>query len=63
MRQVHRTLALLAVATVMGTGLYPGPVEAQPKVSSIEIEGELRKVAKSLILTTMGLNPGVELSQ
>ena len=62
MRHV-RTVALLAVATVIGMGLYARPVEAQPKVSSIEVEGELRKVAKSLILTTMGLNPGVELSQ
>ena len=58
-----RTLTLLAVIAVMGMGLYSRPVQAQaPKVSSIEIEGELRKVAKSLILTTMGLSPGVELS-
>ena len=33
------------------------------KVIEIEVQGELRKVAKSLILTTVGLEPGVELSQ
>ncbi len=36
--------------------------EAQ-KVVDIEVRGELRKVAESLILTTVGLEPGVELSQ
>ena len=36
--------------------------EAQ-KVVDVEVRGELRKVAESLILTTVGLEPGVELSQ
>ncbi|MEE3258733.1 MAG: outer membrane protein assembly factor BamA [Candidatus Latescibacterota bacterium] len=36
--------------------------EAQ-KVVEIEVQEDLRKVAKSLILTTVGLEPGVELSQ
>ena len=48
--------------TVVSVGLMGSAVEAQ-KVTSIEVQGELRKVAKSLILTTVGLEPGVELSQ
>ena len=47
---------------VVSVGLMGSAVEAQ-KVVSIEVQGELRKVAKSLILTTVGLEPGVELSQ
>ena len=43
-------------------GLTIRAVEAQ-KVVDIEVKGELRKVAKSLIMTTVGLEPGVELSQ
>ena len=43
-------------------GLLGSAVEAQ-KVVSVEVQGELRKVAKSLILTTVGLEPGIELSQ
>ncbi len=50
---------LFAVASV---GLLGNAVEAQ-QVVSIEVQGQLRKVAKSLILTTVGLEPGVELSQ
>ena len=42
--------------------LMGSSVEAQ-EVVSIEVQGSLRKVAKSLILTTVGLEPGVELSQ
>ena len=47
---------------VVSVGLIGSAVEAQ-EVVSIEVQGELRKVAKSLILTTVGLEPGVELSQ
>ena len=53
-----RTILFAAVSV----GLIGSAVEAQ-KVVSIEVQGELRKVAKSLILTTVGLEPGVELSQ
>ena len=47
---------------VVSVGLLGSAVEAQ-KVVSVEVQGELRKVAKSLILTTVGLEPGIELSQ
>ena len=47
---------------VVSVGLLGSAVEAQ-KVASIEVQGALHKVAKSLILTTVGLEPGVELSQ
>ena len=47
---------------VVSVGLLGSAVEAQ-KVVSVEVQGKLRKVAKSLILTTVGLEPGVELSQ
>ena len=47
---------------VVSVGLLGSTVEAQ-KVVSVEVQGELRKVAKSLILTTVGLEPGIELSQ
>ena len=47
---------------IAAVGLMGGAVEAQ-KVVEIEVQGELRKVARSLILTTVGLEPGVELSQ
>jgi len=36
---------------------------AAQKVVDIEVQGKLRKVAKSLILSTVSLEPGVELSQ
>ena len=36
---------------------------AQPRVEEIEIQGDLRRVAESLIRTTAGVEPGVELSQ
>ena len=47
---------------VVSMGLMGSAAEAQ-QVVSVEVQGELRKVAKSLILTTVGLEPGVELSQ
>ena len=45
-------LALLAV-----------PSLAQTTVEEIEIRGDFKRVAESLIRTTVGLQPGVELSQ
>ena len=39
------------------------PVLGQPTVEEIEIQGGLRRVAESLVLTTIGLEPGVHLSQ
>ena len=36
---------------------------AQPRVEEIEIQGDLRRVAESLIRTTAGVEPGIELSQ
>lgn len=58
MKQNFRTILFAIVAV----GLMGNVVEAQ-EVISIEVQGKLRKVAKSLILTTVGLEPGVELSQ
>ena len=51
-----RRAALFCAALVL-------PVLAQPTVEEIEIQGDLRRVAESLILTTIGLEPGVHLSQ
>ena len=51
-----RRAAVLCVAFAL-------PVLAQPTVEEIEIQGDLRRVAESLILTTIGLEPGVQLSQ
>lgn len=42
---------------------FAAGAHAQSKVVEIEVRGELRRVAKSLILSTAGLKPGVELSQ
>lgn len=53
-----RTILFAAISV----GLIGSAAEAQ-KVVSVEVQGELRKVAKSLILTTVGLEPGIELSQ
>ena len=50
------------LCAIVSVGMMGSVVEAQ-KVIEIEVQGELRKVAKSLILTTVGLEPGVELSQ
>lgn len=43
--------------------LAVGAAEAQTKVAEVEVKGQLRRVAKSLILSTGGLKPGIELSQ
>ena len=53
---IIRRAAVLCAALVL-------PAAAQPKVEEIEIQGELRRVAESLVLTTIGLEPGVHLSQ
>ena len=39
------------------------PSWAQPKVAEVKVEGELNRVAESLIVSTLGLTRGVELSQ
>ena len=57
MRNLRNIFCAIAAVSLMG-----GAVGAQ-KVVEIEVQGELRKVARSLILTTVGLEPGVELSQ
>ena len=36
--------------------------QGQPEIVEVEVEGNLRRVAESLILSTIGLSPGVELS-
>ena len=55
------TTQKLTAAVVLAV-LIAVPCHAQ-KVVEVEIKGELNKVAKSLILSTIGLAPGVELSQ
>jgi outer membrane protein insertion porin family len=42
---------------------WVGTASAQDAISEVEIRGELRRVAPSLIRTTLGLSEGVELSQ
>jgi outer membrane protein insertion porin family len=49
--------AFFLVAATSGTS------GAQTRIAEIEVQGELRRVAESLILSTIGLTPGVELSQ
>ena len=44
-------------------GLYIATYSEAQEVVDVEVRGELRKVAESLILTTVGLEPGIELSQ
>ena len=44
-------------------GLYMATYSEAQEVVDVEVRGELRKVAESLILTTVGLEPGIELSQ
>ena len=57
-----KNLRNIFLSVIAAVGLLSSAVEAQ-KVVEIQVQGELRKVAKSLILTTVGLEPGVELSQ
>ena len=53
----------LSRVAVFSLLLY-GAVEAQAQLEivEVEVEGNLRRVAESLILSTIGLSPGVELS-
>ena len=51
-----RRAAVLCAAFVL-------PALGQPTVEEIEIQGDLNRVAESLVLTTIGLEPGVQLSQ
>ncbi|MFA6109216.1 MAG: outer membrane protein assembly factor BamA [Candidatus Latescibacterota bacterium] len=39
------------------------PAAAQQKVVEVEVQGKLKRVSESLVRTTVGLQPGVELSQ
>ena len=48
---------------VLGFGLFIVSYGEAQEVVDVEVRGELRKVAESLILTTVGLQPGIELSQ
>ena len=48
---------------VLDGRLHRHRADAEMGVVEVEIKGELNKVAKSLILSTIGLAPGVELSQ
>ena len=57
MKGTARLLVTLLLSLALGSA-----IEAQTKVVAVEVEGELRKVAESLILSTIGLSPGVELS-
>ena len=52
---------LMLVASLVG--LLAITALAQPQVEEIEIQGDLRRVAESLIRTTAGIEPGIELSQ
>ena len=47
---------------LLSTVLLHNVVEAQQQVVEIEIQGELRRVSESLIISTIGLESGVELS-
>ena len=51
-----------AAAAVLAAA-WAGTAGAQTAISEVEIRGELRRVAPSLIRTTLGLAHGVELSQ
>lgn len=54
----HHLLLVVSLA-----GLFVATASAQPLVEKVEIQGDLRRVAESLIHTTAGIEPGVELSQ
>jgi outer membrane protein insertion porin family len=58
MKLIFPALWLALAAMLCGAAVY-----AQTVVSEVEVQGELRKVSKSLILSTVGLAPGIELSQ
>ncbi|MEE2657546.1 MAG: outer membrane protein assembly factor BamA [Candidatus Latescibacterota bacterium] len=54
--------ATIFAAVVVSLSLA-GRVQAQTIVEEIEVQGDLRRVAESLIRSTMGIEPGHELSQ
>ena len=56
-RASSRYLILVAVLLAWHANL-----RAQQEIVEVEVQGELRRVAESLILSTIGLEPGVELS-
>jgi len=58
----QRYLTSLIGATIV-LAATSGASVAQTRIAEIEVQGELRRVAESLILSTIGLTPGVELSQ
>jgi len=60
-RQLRR--ALHAATLLLVHALLLCPAFAQTTIEEIEIRGETRRVAESLIRSTIGLQPGVELSQ
>jgi len=39
------------------------PALAQTTIQEVEIQGDFKRVAESLIRSTVGLKPGIELSQ
>ena len=53
-------LSRVAVFSLLLHGL--AEAQGQPEIVEVEVEGNLRRVAESLILSTIGLSPGVELS-
>ena len=53
----------LATRMALAALCFAASVCAQNKITEIEVQGELRRVAESLIHSTLGLAPGVELSQ
>ena len=58
----QRYLTSLIGATIV-LAATSGASVAQTRIAEIEVQGELRRVAEALILSTIGLTPGVELSQ
>lgn len=52
-----------ALGTLLVWAALAAPASANPTVEEVVIQGELRRVAESLIHSTIGLKPGVELSQ
>lgn len=57
-RRAPAAFCVVALSCLMLTG----PLWAQAKITEIEVQGDVRRVAESLILSTIGLSPGIELS-
>ena len=53
----------IRLGTLLVCTLLAVPILAQTTVEEIEIRGDFKRVAESLIRSTVGLQPGVELSQ